>query len=86
MGGVYVLADPARRWRVMAPSGTKPARSLRKQNVFDDFIGAAEWLITNKFTSPARLSIYGGSNGDLLVGAVTNQRPESSPPPCRPWA
>jgi prolyl oligopeptidase len=53
-------------------AGTK----LNKQNVFDDFIAAADWLIQNRYTKPNRLAIAGGSNGGLLVGACMTQRPD----------
>lgn len=51
-------------------SGTLPVLRCKKQNVFNDFISAAEFLINNEYTNPNKIAIVGGSNGGLLVGAV----------------
>jgi prolyl oligopeptidase len=74
-GGVFAVpnlrggSEYGERWH-------EEGMGLRKQNVFDDFVAAAEWLVANGYTRPERLVVSGGSNGGLLVGAAMTQRPE----------
>ena len=74
-GGVYAVAN-LRGGGEFGEEWHKSGMLDKKQNVFDDFIAAGEWLVKNRYTRPSKLAIRGGSNGGLLVGAALTQRPD----------
>ncbi len=74
-GGIYVVVN-LRGGNEYGEEWHKAGMLLKKQNVFDDFIGAAEYMVKNKYTNSSKIAVRGGSNGGLLVGAVMTQRPD----------
>ncbi|MBX3113315.1 MAG: S9 family peptidase [Fimbriimonadaceae bacterium] len=75
MGGIWCLAN-IRGGSEYGKEWHEAATKVRRQNAYDDFIACAEWLVRNNYTKPKRITVQGGSNGGLLIGAVMNQRPD----------